>query len=172
MNYFDDWTGVARVVVFSVLAYAALVAVLRVAGKRTLAKMNAFDLVVTVALGSTLATAVLSASVPLVESVVAFGVLIGLQALVAWAEVRSERIEGIVKSEPRLLARDGRMLVRAMRRERVSEADLLQALRASGHGSLDGIDAVVLETDGSFSVIGSAEPSGSLRNVAGREGTG
>jgi uncharacterized membrane protein YcaP (DUF421 family) len=53
VNLFDDWTGVARVLVFAPLAYAALVAVLRISGKRTLAKMSAFDLVVTVALGST-----------------------------------------------------------------------------------------------------------------------
>lgn len=55
-------------------------------GKRTLAKVNAFDLVVTLALGSTLATAVLNASVPRIASVVASAPLIGLQVVVAWAE--------------------------------------------------------------------------------------
>ena len=51
---FQDWGGIVRTVVVGSLAYVTLVLFLRVSGKRTLAKLNAFDLVVTVALGSTL----------------------------------------------------------------------------------------------------------------------
>jgi len=53
--FFDSWFGLLRVIVIGTLAYAALIALLRVSGKRSLSKMNAFDLVVTVALGSTFA---------------------------------------------------------------------------------------------------------------------
>ncbi|MEQ8834477.1 MAG: DUF421 domain-containing protein [Miltoncostaeaceae bacterium] len=155
MNFFDDWIGVARIAVFAPLAYGALVFVLRTSGKRTLAKLNAFDLVVTVALGSTLAAAVLDASVPLVESVLAFAALVGLQAAVAYSQTRSSKIEALVKSEPSLVVRDGRLLHGVLRRERLTEAEVMQAVRASGRGGLDGVAAVVLETDGSMSVIGS-----------------
>lgn len=130
--------------------------VLRVSGKRTLGKMNAFDLVITVALGSTLASAVLDAGVPLAESVVAFGAFAALQAAVAYGQVRSPRVEALVKSEPRLVVRDGWPLPGALRAERLTEAEVLQAVRASGRGSLDGVAAVVLETDGSLSVIDAA----------------
>ncbi len=65
MFFFDSWSAMGRTVVVGVLAYLALVLLLRVSGKRTLSKMNAFDLVVTVALGSTLATVLLSTSVAL-----------------------------------------------------------------------------------------------------------
>lgn len=153
MNFFDDWTGIARIVVFGALAYAALVLVLRVSGKRTLAKMNAFDLVITVALGSTLASAVLNSNVPLVESIVAFATLAGLQALVAFGQARRRWIAAVIRAEPSLLVRDGRLLDDAMRRERISESEVLQAVRASGRGSLEGVAAVVLETDGSLSVL-------------------
>ena len=54
--WFDSWSDVVRVVSIGAAAYATLVAMLRISGKRTLAKLNAFDLIVTVALGSTLAT--------------------------------------------------------------------------------------------------------------------
>lgn len=66
-----------------VLAYVALVVLLRVSGKRTLSKMNAFDLVVTVALGSTLATVLMAKDVALAEGVFAFALLIGLQLFVS-----------------------------------------------------------------------------------------
>jgi len=72
-----------------VLAYVALVVFLRVSGKRTLSKMNAFDLVVTVALGSTLATVLLSKDVALAEGVLAFALLISLQFVVTWSSVRA-----------------------------------------------------------------------------------
>ena len=74
---FDTWFGLVRIVVVGTAAYAALVLILRVSGKRTLAKLNAFDLVVTVALGSTLATVLLSKSVALAEGLLGFALLVG-----------------------------------------------------------------------------------------------
>lgn len=70
--FFDTWSGLGRVVVISACAYAALIVVLRISGKRTLGKMNAFDLAVTVAIGSTLATVLLSKDVALAEGILAF----------------------------------------------------------------------------------------------------
>jgi uncharacterized membrane protein YcaP (DUF421 family) len=75
---FDSWAGLGRVLVVGTLAYVALVLLLRISGKRTLTKLNAFDLVVTVALGSTLATVLLSKSVALAEGALALCLLISL----------------------------------------------------------------------------------------------
>jgi uncharacterized membrane protein YcaP (DUF421 family) len=151
--FFDSWAGLLRVVVVGSLAYVILVLLLRVTGKRTLSKMNAFDLVVTVALGSTLATVLLSKDVALVEGVVAFVLLVLLQYAITWLSVRSDRVRTLIKAEPCLLLRDGRFLPEAMRRERVTEDEVQAAARAQGIGSLQAVAAVVLEADGSFSVI-------------------
>jgi uncharacterized membrane protein YcaP (DUF421 family) len=151
--FFDGWAGLMRVVVVGALAYIGLVALLRVSGKRTLSKMNAFDLVVTVALGSTLATILLSNDVALAEGMVAFALLIGMQLAITWLSVRSRTIRQLVKAEPSLLVHRGELLTQAMRRERVTEAEVLAAIRAQGIGSLDQAESVVLETDGSFSAI-------------------
>lgn len=64
---FSGWENLLRTLVVGVLAYVSLVVFLRISGKRTLSKMNAFDLIVTVALGSTLATVLLSKDVALAE---------------------------------------------------------------------------------------------------------
>lgn len=151
---FDTMTGIFRVIIISVAAYAALILVLRVAGKRSLAKLNAFDLVVTVALGSTLATVLLSKDVALAEGVLAFAMLAVLQYAVSKASVRWPLFENIVQSEPRLLVDDGRYLHIALKDERVTESDIDAAIRKQGIGRLEEVAAVVLETDGSFSVIG------------------
>src|ERR671917_1534916 len=111
---FDTWLELGRVVLVGILAYLALVLFLRLSGKRTLSKMNAFDLVVTVALGSTLATVLLSKDVALAEGVLAFGVLIALQFAIAWLSVRSAGVRRLVKAEPALLLHQGQFLWRAM----------------------------------------------------------
>ena len=101
--FFDNWFGLLRVLVITPLAYLALISLLRVSGKRTLSKMNAFDFVVTVALGSTFATIILSSDVALIEGVLAFFMLIASQFVITWLSVRSEAVKRFVKSEPSLL---------------------------------------------------------------------
>ena len=115
--------------------------------------MNAFDLVVTVALGSTLATVLLTQDVALVEGITAFALLILLRYAITWLSVWSDWVRRLVKAEPRLLLHDGRFLPEAMRRERVTEDEIRSAVRAQGVASLGAVSGVVLETDGSFSVV-------------------
>ncbi len=135
------------------LAYSALVLTLRVSGKRTLTKLNAFDLVVTVALGSTLATVIMSKDVSFAEGVFALGLLIGLQFVITWLSVRFDWAEKLVKAKPTLLFDKGKFLLEPMKRQRVVEAEVRMAIRAEGVAAVEEIEAVVLETDGSFSVI-------------------
>ncbi len=89
---FQDWEGVVRTILVGILAYIALVAVLRVSGKRTLAKLNAFDLVVRVALGSTLSAILLQESIALVEGAAALALLIAMQFLVTFLSVSAGRV--------------------------------------------------------------------------------
>ena len=164
--FFNGWENIFRTMIVGVLAYAGLVFLVRISGKRTLAKMNAFDLLVTVALGSTLATILLSKDVALAEGMTAFGVLIGLQYLIASLSVRSETVRNLVKSDPRLLFYQGRFIGSALKMERVTEAEVYAVIRAQGIAQLDQVEAVVLETDGSFTAISRAPgPATALATV-------
>lgn len=156
--WFDSWSDLIRVVAVGAPAYAALVVLLRVFGKRTLSKMNAFDFVITVAMGSTLATILLSADVSLAEGVTALALLILLQFLITWSSVRSKTIRRLVKSTPTLLYYRGAFLEAALRKERVTEDEVLAAVRGHGFAGLEGVDAVVLETDGTIAAIQADEP--------------
>jgi uncharacterized membrane protein YcaP (DUF421 family) len=140
---------------------------LRLSGKRTLAQMNAFDFIVTVALGSTLATALLSKDTPLAEGLVGLGLLILLQYILSWIYVRVSWFNQLIKSEPRLLFYRGEFKNQAMREERVEKEELLQAARSQGILALEQIEAIVLETNGKFSVIKttSQTAASTLQNV-------
>jgi uncharacterized membrane protein YcaP (DUF421 family) len=158
--FYQNWSGIVRTAIVGTLAYATLVLALRVSGNRTLAKLNAFDLIVTVALGSTLATILLSEDVALAEGVTALLLLIILQYIVAFLSVRSRRFARLVRSEPTLLVHDGTLCRDAMRRARVTEEELETVLRTNGERHFDAVSAIILESDGSFSVIGSGKPRG------------
>ncbi len=157
--FFNGWEGLGRTAVVGLIAYVGLIVLLRISGKRTLAKMNAFDLVVTVALGSLLATIVLSKDIALVEGVSALALLILFQFVVTWLSVRSGTIRRLVRGEPTLLLYRGEFLRDAMRSQRVTESEVRQAARSQGVSDLNS-HAVVLETDGSFSVLPAAEAVG------------
>lgn len=169
--FFDSWRDLGRVALVGVCAYVALVFMLRISGNRTLSKLNAFDFVVTVALGSTLATVLLSKEVSLAEGVLALGLLIGLQFLVTWSSVRLPWFNRLVKSEPVMIFHRGRFLPTAMRRARVTEEEVVTAMRQQGVARLEEAEAVVLETDGSLTVIHRPDgPTETLSHVERPEG--
>jgi uncharacterized membrane protein YcaP (DUF421 family) len=155
--FFDSGTVLLRTLVVGVLAYLLLVVYLRVSGKRTLSKWNAFDFIVTIALGSTLASMLTSKNVALAQGALAFAVLVGLQFAITWLAVRSALLRRLIKSEPTLLLEDGSVLHDALRRQRVTESELRAAIRAKGIAALEDVHAVVLETDGTFSVVRKVE---------------
>jgi uncharacterized membrane protein YcaP (DUF421 family) len=154
---FDSWAGLGRVLLVGPLAYVALVAILRISGKRTLTKLNAFDLVVTVALGSTLATVLLSKSVALAEGVLAMALLVFFQFAITWLSVRSRGFRDLVKSEPTLIMHQGEFLDGALRAQRITRDEVMAALRSDGVMDASQAAAVVLETDGTIAVIKGAE---------------
>lgn len=151
--FFDGWFGLFRILVTGVLAYAALVFWLRVSGKRTLSKWNSFDFAVTIALGSVLASVIMSKETVLAEGITAFVLLIGLQFVITWLSVRFDWVKNIIKGKPTLLLDKGEFLPGAMKQQRVTESEIRAAIRAKGAAAIEEIAAVVLETDGSFSVI-------------------
>ncbi|MBD0284726.1 MAG: DUF421 domain-containing protein [Flavisolibacter sp.] len=168
--FFDSWESIIRTIVITVLAYALLIFLLRTSGKRTLSKMNAFDFIVTVALGSTLATVMLNKNVALIDGVLAFFLLIYLQYLITFLSARYRKISNLVKSTPSLIAYKGRLLKEAMLKERVNEGEVYAVIRENGLSSLEETGAIVLETDGSLTVIKEiqhpqSKTMTSLRNV-------
>jgi uncharacterized membrane protein YcaP (DUF421 family) len=153
--FFDGWSPVGRTLLLGLLAYVALVLLLRISGKRTLSKMNAFDFVVTVALGSTLASVLLVEEVSLLQGVTALGLLIALQLVNTFVAVRWPWYQRLLKAEPTLVFYKGRLLDDPMRRQRVTREEILAAIRQQGHADPKRVGAVVLETEGTLSVIGS-----------------
>lgn len=162
-----SWTHVGTVLAGGVAGYAAVIALTRLAGVRSLAKMSTFDFAATVAMGSTLAS-VLLASTPLLAGLLALALLFGLQYAVALLR-RLELLHGVVDNRPLLLVARGEVLAGNLRHARVSRAEVLAQLRLHGLTSLQDAYAVVMETTGDVSVLAAPVDAVLLEGVRGAE---
>lgn len=137
----------------ALLLFFAALALLRASGRRTFGGHTAFDMVVKIMLGAVLSRGVAAAS-PLGGTLLAGGVLVGLHRLLAWAAFHSPWVGRLVKGEDAILVENGRPDSESMRRNNVSESDLLEGLRESAHlVSFDQAETVRLERSGSISVV-------------------
>jgi uncharacterized membrane protein YcaP (DUF421 family) len=144
---------IARVLFIAVSGYVTLLLLLRASGQRTLAQMSALDLVITVTIGSAFGRVLTAREVALSEVVAAFASLVLLQWLVANLWGRTTAIRRYVATTPTLLYYDGEIIDRGMRRHHLVVDDLHAAARQHGMGSLGEARAILLEGNGSLSVL-------------------
>lgn len=158
-----------RILTIGLPIYLLVIVLLRLTGARSLTKMNAFDTVVSVALGSALAAAIMTLELPGALAAATILLLIGLQFAIAWLSVRIPLIHRLTRSSPKLLLLDGRILEDDLRRARLTLDAVRAAVRAHGKPRIEEIFAVVLETDGSLSVIADrgTSPATALKDVDG-----
>lgn len=115
--------------------------------------MNAFDFIITIALGSTLAAVSLNKQVALADGILAFFLLIFLQYVITWLSVRFKKIKGIITSQPSLLLYKGEILGENLKKERITMEEINMVARKKGISNYKDIDVIVLETTGDITVI-------------------
>lgn len=119
--------------------------------------MNAFDFVVTVALGSAFATVALNKNVALADGVLAFFLLIFLQYFITWLSVRVKTVKRFITSRPALLLYKGELYNDVLKKERITIEEINVAVRKKGIENLKSVDAIILETAGEITVISKLE---------------
>lgn len=124
-----------------------------------MSKLNAFDFVVVVTLGSTLSSMIL-ATIPLFEGMLAVAVIVGLQYLLAKLARDSQSMETLINSRPTLLFYEGRFIDRALEKECVTEEEINAAVRKGMIENMDEVRAVVMELNGDLTVVKKGERNG------------
>ena len=156
----DLGTDVALVVVMTVAAtvviYLTLFSLVRVLGTRTLANLSTFDFACMVAVGAVVGRTAVLGHPNLLTGVVALVTLFALQGLFGLARAR-ERGSRLVTPRPVVIVRDGVVDLAAMRRVRITEDELRFAVRRAGLPGLAAVGLVVLEQNGTLSVLRTGE---------------
>ena len=150
---FSSFERMGQIALTALLFYLFIIVAVRVGGKRSTSKMNNFDWIVTIALGSIAGSTILSQSVELIDGCIAAATLIALQWIFTKISVYSEPFSQLLHANPRLLVFQGQMIREAMKRERVTEQEIYATLREHGVADIRDAWAVVLESDAEFSVI-------------------
>lgn len=136
---------------------AFLLLVFRLLGKRAAAQLNVYDLAMIVALANAVQNAMTAGKGDLSVGIVASGSLIVASALYSWLIARSPRAERLLLGQPVVVLNNGRVLLRKLHSQVLTEEELMAALRA--HGLADPSDAkmAVLEVDGTLTIVPKAE---------------
>ncbi|GGZ25550.1 DUF421 domain-containing protein [Echinicola pacifica] len=151
--FFKSWETVLQIAIKTSMAYCFMIIILRVTGKRTLTKMNAFDAIVTFALGSILAAIALNPQVPIVDGLIAMSLLVLFQYLVTWASVRVKKVRKLITSSPQLLVFRGEYMEKALLNERITKEELNVAMRKEGLASVSEVEAAIMESNGNITVF-------------------
>ncbi len=171
----DIFIALPDTLIIGSLAFFGFFGLLRISGKRTLSKWNAFDFVVTVAVGSVLATTIMPQPATLRQGAIALGSLVGWQSLLAWISLQVPIFRKLIEGQPRLLLWHGEFQEAALQAERITHDEIRAAIRAQGIAVVEQVGAVILETDGTFSVLPTVEETitpSAMDNVEGFEPAG
>ncbi len=158
-----SWTAVIAICITATVIYLAVIIFTRLAGKRSFSKMSSFDFAMTVAIGSILASTILSKSVSLAEGVVGLAMVYILQLTVAILR-RHTKIEDLIGNNPLLLMDGPRILHDNLKKARVTESDLRSKLREANVLESSQIRAVVFEATGDISVLHSKDENVTLED--------
>ena len=151
--WFESWDSLFKILMSSVIGYLTLILFVRIAGKRSTSKMNNFDWIVTVAVGSVLASMAVLKDVTIADGVLAMGLLLGFQLLLTTATSRSELARELVLSKPSVLYAHGEFHQQELLKQRVWKGEILSAVRENGAGSLDDVEIVTFEPDAEISIV-------------------
>src|SRR3954453_9956983 len=133
-----------------VLVYCFLVVVLRVFGKRELAQLNPFDLVVLLSLSNTVQNAIIGNDNSLTGGMLGAFALLGMNYLVVRFLFRHRRLDQIFEGNPTVLIEHGKIIRRALCQELLTRSELMTVLHRQGFDSLDEVERCVLEPGGTF----------------------
>ena len=151
--FFRSWESLLRVAVSAAVVYILVIAALRLIGARALAKMSAYDLIVSIALGSLVAAIPLSTTLTVSDGVTAILTFLGLQELTRFLQARYRAVHHFVRERPHLVVWDGQFIEDRLKEIDTSHDEVCAAIRQAGFLSVQQVQAVVLENDGAWSVM-------------------
>jgi uncharacterized membrane protein YcaP (DUF421 family) len=137
-----------------VIVYVFLIVGLRVAGKRELAQLNTFDLVVLLTISNTVQNAIIGEDNSVTGGVVGAATLLFVNHIVVRYLYTHQNIDRLVEGEPEVLIENGQLCPEQLKRELITVEELQAAAHKQGFSSLDEIDRAVIESGGGISFIG------------------
>jgi uncharacterized membrane protein YcaP (DUF421 family) len=145
---------VAEKILRPIVVYFFLVIGLRLAGKRELAQLNPFDLVVLLTLSNTVQNAIIGDDNTVTGGIIGAATLLLVNYLVVQFLFRHEKLDRLVEGEATVLIENGKILEGRLTKEMLSLQDLEAAAHKQGFGDLREVDGATLDPSGTISFVG------------------
>jgi uncharacterized membrane protein YcaP (DUF421 family) len=137
----------------AIFLYAFVVFLMRVMGRRELSSLSAVDLVLLIVLGDAIQQGLTQDDYSVTGAVIAVSTIAAVQVGSSYLSYRSRRARRILEGEPIVILQDGKLIERNMRRERLTEDEVAEGMRAQQIGSVEDVAWGILESDGNISFI-------------------
>jgi uncharacterized membrane protein YcaP (DUF421 family) len=137
----------------SVFVFILILIVTRAVGRRELSSMEPFDLILLVVIGDLVQQGVTQSDYSLTGATTVIITLAVLTVFTAWLSFRFKAVRPVLEGEPTVLASDGEINMRALRRERMTVEELAAEARLQQIAALEDIQYAVLETNGKISFL-------------------
>ena len=164
INSKDILGGIGKMIITfirTLILYFLVVVVMRMMGKRQIAQMQPFELVIAIMIADLAATPMENTGIPLLNGVVPIITLLSVQVIVSFISIKSEAVREIICGKPSILINRGKLVQSELRRLRINMNDLLEQLRGKDYPNLSDVEFAILETNGELSII----PKTSKRTV-------
>ncbi|MGH3348609.1 MAG: DUF421 domain-containing protein [Nocardioides sp.] len=135
----------------AVVVFVFLWVVTRAVGRTTLGELSTFELLLFVTMGDLVQQSITQQDFSVTGGLIAVSVFALMTVMLSWVQWRFPRTRGIVNGTPVVVAREGRLLDKAARQQRLSDTDLMAAARQQGIRSMQDVDLAILEADGKLS---------------------
>ncbi len=140
-------------VIRAVAVFFFIFLVTRIVGRRQLSQMEPFDLILLVVLGDLVQQGITQSDESVTGALIVISTIAILSVLVSWAAYRFKWVRLLTEGEPIVLVHNGEPIVRNMRRERITLADIREEARQSQVASVADLQWAILENDGHISCI-------------------
>jgi uncharacterized membrane protein YcaP (DUF421 family) len=137
----------------AVFLYAFVVFLIRVMGRRELSSLSPIDLVLLIVLGDAIQQGLTQDDYSVTGAVIAVSTIAAVQVLISYVSFRSRRARRVLEGEPIVVVQGGKLIERNMKRERITEDELAEAMRKQQIAAVDSVAWGILESDGTISFI-------------------
>jgi uncharacterized membrane protein YcaP (DUF421 family) len=137
----------------AVALYAFVVFLMRVMGRRELSSLSPVDLVLLVVLGDAIQQGLTQDDYSVTGAVIAISTIAAVQVAISYVSYRSKRARRVLEGEPIVIVQDGKLIERNLRRERLTEDEVAEAMRMQQIASVGDVAWGILESSGKISFI-------------------
>jgi len=135
------------------ILYGVVLFAVRVMGKSELSRMSPFQMVISFMIAELAAMPIDSSSASLINGIMAIFTLMFLQVFISWLSIKSEKFKNFVSGKPSILIENGKLNIRELERQRITNTDLMEQLRTENCPSISSVRHAILESNGQLTVI-------------------